>query len=334
MGKQCPKVLLDTNVWRALADAGAGEMLRRVAKRSRAKVQIAPAVVYEALRTPDVGVRGKQLALMTDPEWARLMPEAYSESQEVLAEAKRRRPQWLRNDPDTQSFRRLEHDWRRSKGGFWDRARLDTAAEAALVGVLGNRDITLARSDAGYARARYREAGWHFDGIDLAKVKQQPDQPVQGWEGDELEPWRWDALAAFFYAFGLPDGAYVDWLSPFVSLIAARTSGESWVRFWLYDVATLNMKRCWMRWAMKLLQSLRSVSSGTPGDNQLGTYLVECDYLISADRTFVDIVRKCRDSAPFRIAVPVPVSGGERSVSDVAQALDDIGKGRAGGDRR
>jgi hypothetical protein len=261
-GEPHPRVLLDTNVWRDLGDADAGETLRRAAQRAHIVVQIAPAVVYEALRTPDPDTRAKQVELMTRPNWARLMPEAYSESQEVLREIRRVRPEWLRDTPDLQSFRRIEHDWQRPKKGFWDRARSRTAAEAALVGVLGDRDLTLARSDAEYLRARYREAGWHFDSIDLAKVKQRPDHPVQGWEGDELAPWRWDALAAFSYAFRLPDGAYVDWLSPFVSLIDARMSGESWVRFWLYEVVTLNMKRCWMRWAMKLLQSLRSVSSG------------------------------------------------------------------------
>jgi len=62
--------------------------------------------------------------------------------------------------------------------------------------------------------------------------------------------------------------------------------------------------------------------------------LTECDYLISADRTFVDIVRKCRDSAPFTMAVPVSVSSGGRSVSDVAQALQNMGNGRLGGDRQ
>ncbi len=111
------------------------------------------------------------------------MPEAYSESQEVLREIRRVRPEWLRHSPDLQSFKRLEHDWQRSRRGFWDRARFDTAAEAARVAALGDPDLAVARSEAEYLLARYHDAAWQFDSIDLAKVKVQPDRPVQDWGG-------------------------------------------------------------------------------------------------------------------------------------------------------
>ena len=81
-----PRVVLDTNVWRDLADADAGEMLRRTARSARVVVQIPPAVVYEALRTPNADTRAKQIELMSrclqvlgrttsdDPELPRLWP--------------------------------------------------------------------------------------------------------------------------------------------------------------------------------------------------------------------------------------------------------------------
>jgi hypothetical protein len=332
--KPRPRVLLDTNVWRDLADADAGDTVRRVARRAGVTVQIAPSTVYEALRTGNPEIRSRMIDLMERSGWVRLMPEAYSGSQEVLREIRRLRPQWLRSVPDIQSLKRLEHDWARSRGGFWDRARFDTAAEAERVRVLGDQDLAVARSDAEYLRARARDAGWSFDSIDLAKVKQRSAFPVWGWDGDDVEPWRWAAVAAFSAALKSPDHAYAEWLSPFVNLAGARASRESWVRFWLYDVATLNMQRSWIRWAVEVLQSLRTVSPGTPCDNQLSTYLIECDYFISADGAFVSIVEKCRASASFRIASPVRVPGGGRSVSDVAQVLHKIGEARAGGDRR
>jgi hypothetical protein len=73
-------VLLDSNVWRYVADDDAGRELQRVAHAANVTIQIVPSVVYEALRTEDSVLRQKLIALMTDSHWLRLMPEAYHES--------------------------------------------------------------------------------------------------------------------------------------------------------------------------------------------------------------------------------------------------------------
>jgi hypothetical protein len=44
------------------------------------------------------------------------------------------------------------------------------------------------------------------------------------------------------------------------------------------------------------------VTEGTPGDTQLGTYLVEVDIMLSADKVLVNIANRCRKDAPFTIA--------------------------------
>ena len=67
------------------------------------RVQIAPAVVYEALRLRDVPLRNRLVALMTNRRFERLMPEAYNEAMEILAEIRRLRPDWLAPIPTTLS---------------------------------------------------------------------------------------------------------------------------------------------------------------------------------------------------------------------------------------
>jgi hypothetical protein len=316
-----PKILLDANVWRYLADAEAGDDLRHASLRCGATILIAPSVVYEALRTKDPPLRQKLIELMTRRGWVRLLPEAYSESAEVLNEIRRLRPQWLRANPDIQPLTRLKRDWARAHGGFWDRARLDTSGEAARLSALTDGGILAsARSDAQERRMNMTDSGLSFDKIDLKTVSGKPPGPIAGWDGDLIEPWRIAAHCVFSVALNLPQGGYVDWLLPMIDL--RRVPSSSWARFWFYEVEAVNMPRCWMRWAFETLQSLRKVSEGTPCDAQLSTYLTECDHFVSADRVLVSMIQKCRDSAPVRVALAWPVPGGRDCVPALLSFLE------------
>ena len=93
-------LLLDTNVWRYIADDRAGREVARVAERAAVRVCIAPAVVYEALRCGDPCLRAALVRLMTDAAWSRLMPEAFDEANELQDEIRRLRPGWLLSPRD------------------------------------------------------------------------------------------------------------------------------------------------------------------------------------------------------------------------------------------
>jgi hypothetical protein len=80
------RVLLDSNIWRSLADNCLRDELRRHSIKFGVDIQIAPAVVYEALRTKNYELRKALITVMTDARWTRLMPEAYEECQELLSE--------------------------------------------------------------------------------------------------------------------------------------------------------------------------------------------------------------------------------------------------------
>ena len=116
--------LLDTNVWRYVVDQRAQVALRSAARASGSDFLVTPAVVFETLRMGDAGLRDTFVRLMTDPRFVRLMPEAYTESWEILEEIERVRPEWLRQAPDLRSFDRLYKNWSRRSGGFWAGARV------------------------------------------------------------------------------------------------------------------------------------------------------------------------------------------------------------------
>jgi hypothetical protein len=98
--------------------------LLRLTRHGAYEIQIAPTVVYETLRLNDARLRRAILVrLMTNPRFDRFMPEAYSESMEILREVQRIRPDWLRDRPDIPFFRtargKTYSRWRsRSRGTF------------------------------------------------------------------------------------------------------------------------------------------------------------------------------------------------------------------------
>src|SRR4051794_5348345 len=104
-----PKILMDTNVWNYIVDADGIETLRKASRASGVRIVACPAVAYECLRVPDPVVRKRRGKALAREEWSRLMPEAFSEAEDMLAEIRRLRPEWLLGAPDLR-------DWYRNRG--------------------------------------------------------------------------------------------------------------------------------------------------------------------------------------------------------------------------
>jgi hypothetical protein len=126
------RVLLDTNVWSYIVDVDAASEFQRIVKFSKLTMVVAPSVLFEVLRIRDNHTLRRALVdLITFNRWRRLMPEAFSETQELLCEIQRCRPEWLRSQPDKDKFMALLHDWKKTSGS-WGRVRLQTAREATV----------------------------------------------------------------------------------------------------------------------------------------------------------------------------------------------------------
>jgi hypothetical protein len=131
LNEDTPRILLDTNVWRAVADANAGQRLALAAARRGLAIAVAPSVVYETLRFKDVALRNRILRIQTSRKWVRLLPEAFSECAEILAEVRRLHPNWMASSPDLSEYERHVRDWTRNMAsskslaglGFWNRLR-------------------------------------------------------------------------------------------------------------------------------------------------------------------------------------------------------------------
>ncbi|WP_315800190.1 hypothetical protein [Bradyrhizobium sp. SZCCHNS3002] len=319
-GKQ--RVLLDSNVWRYVIDSKCQGALLRVARTGGYAIQIAPAVLYEAFRIGDSALRSALIKLMTDLRFRRLMPEAYSESVEILHEVERLRPDWLRTSPQLTLIRRLEKDWTRKTGGFWVRCARSPQSEAQFIQRLEGPMMDNARGQAQFARKEMIEAGWKTN-PPMDKTLVRFSHPVPGWRGDDIEAWRVDALAALSYSLGIRGDPYRDWLGPFIELDRGLLRSTDWVEFWLYSVESRNVPRQWMRWAHSFAQRFRKVTPGSPADSQLFTYFLDTDLVISADRALIEILDECRPFAPCPLPAARAIAGGAAGVTELLRILNN-----------
>ena len=315
------RAILDSNIWRYVIDNSSQGHLLRLARVGSYDVQIAPAVLYEALRLKDAQRRASLVRLMTNSRFHRLMPEAYSESMEILREIERVRPDWLRDDPDLQFFNRLKNDWARKISGFWVRCSRSAAREAGFVSALEGELIEDALAQTQLAREEMRELEWKRN-PPMDKTLGGFHRLIPGWNGEMVEAWRWDSLTGLTYGLAGRGNPYRDWISPFVELDDGLLGSAGWVEFWLHLADKHAIPRQWMRWAHSFAQRFRRVTPGSPGDTQLFTYFLDTDVVITADKALLEILDECRPYAPCQLPDGKLIPAGNAEVVNLLRLLE------------
>jgi hypothetical protein len=306
------RVLLDSNIWRYFVDAGAVGRLVSAVQRSGRKLCVAPACLYEATDCGTPDLRKAILSAMTLPSWHRLMPEAFCEAEEIKSEIERCRPEWLRAKPNLKEWQALRHDWMRRYGGAWDRATNDPQ----LIQSVQGPTLELARAEA--RDLKEETSAWSSKWRTLPLMSfLATDAPSE----EPVEAWRHQGFRVFTKALSRAGHPYVEWLEGEVDLKLMLLDQASLRRFWLKDCQVENMPRQWLRWAFAFLQRMHKISDGTPVDSQLGTYLLDVDLFITADRILVGIAERCRAEAPFRIASARKTPGGDPGVEAALQEI-------------
>lgn len=309
------RLLLDTNVWSRLIDRGAGEDFYRYAKADKIEVVIAPATLLELLRTPDRSNRRKRVRLVCRSRWTRLPTEAESEAAELVAEIRRLRPRWLRQEPDHQQLAKLHNLWRHQ---IWNAARADTAAivKAAASHAAPEKEALLRDQ-------REQQQSWRADrfllSVDevprrLQEVVVAPHKAAEAWAiargwrpGTRVAPWRFQALDIFYEAlFVAPRRSqrtgehttYADWVGSYLNLEKVARERRELGELLLYAADPAVMSRNWLRWAVHFAQHANRIGIGNPVDAQHAPYLFDADVFITADKRLARILEVVRPSAP------------------------------------
>jgi hypothetical protein len=189
--------------------------------------------------------------------------------------------------------------------------------------MLGGDVLARARDEAQQRRDDMDKKA-HFDSIPLQWVG-KPRGRLPGWAGGQVEVWRlmssglwWSSLVE------APRAAYLDWLAPFLNLGDVANDEASFNSLWLYEVDVKEVPREWLRWAVMLLQSVREVTPGTPGDNQIATYAYDCDLLLTGDKAMVAILDRVRPHAPKPVAQARRLRPDIDPVDQVETILDEL----------
>jgi len=244
------------------------------------------------------------------------MPEAFKEAEEARRTIERRRPHWIDPNPSLGVWHVLKNDW---EVGWWHRASAEPEAEAMRIGDLEGNRMQLARAQAAFNRGQARQASLSFDNLTF-DAQSRPAGWVPGWwDGKPVEPWRLQFAGVLLDALERPRSAYGDWLGPWLGKVTI--DDEDWYKLWLREVTKDEMPLAWLRWAFAHVQATRKTSNGAPVDNQIATYLPECDVFVTADKIFVECVDKVRPHCPVPLGRAARVPANSDAVDAVVEVL-------------
>jgi hypothetical protein len=80
------------------------------------------------------------------------------------------------------------------------------------------------------------------------------------------------------------------------------------------------MAHHWIRWALLVAQLRRRVEPSSVADNQIGSYVLDCDYFVTADKRFAEALHDIVPHSPLRLAQIVLV----RASKDTAPDIEDL----------
>lgn len=327
MPKGCigTRALIDSNIWRYVVDSNEQGSFLDLARSPGVHIQVAPAVVYEALRLQDIPLRNRIIGLMSNRRMVRLMPEAYSESMEILGEIREKRPEWIRRAPDLVFFERLRKDWAKRTGGFWVRVAEEPDREAHRLSRMEVEMVEGSRRQVKEARKEMIAVGWKRN-PPMDKTVGEFHEPTPGWSGEPVDAWKFDSFYGLTSGLSQTANAYRDWIAPFVELDTGLLSSPSWTKFWLHDVEVGKVPRQWMRWAHSFAQRFRTVTSGSPGDTQLFTYFLDTDIVVTGDKALLSILEECRPYSPFPLPKSLLVRGGKEGLEEMFDELHRLSR--------
>lgn len=317
------RVLLDTNVWRYVVDAGFENRLFQVTRRSNFSISIAPAIILETLRMSDVQTRRKIIELQTRECWNRLMPDAFLQCEDVKREMIRTHPEWELKTKNVNLFRKLRYDWIRTKGGFWEKVRTDSDAVAVHYKRQDSPVLTQVREQSKDLRKSVSEKGIPMlNTPSLRDWKGSWRNPING---EELVADAWRVYAETIWGNMLSQqSVFKQWLGCELDIDFLLSYGAlDFVRFWQTEVREELVPREWIRASVYGMQSERKVTDGNPTDSAIAIHALDVDLIASADKNFIAMLNRIQDEAPFKTAHGILVQGGASGAEELLNLLSD-----------
>lgn len=301
------RLLFDTNVWTEIGLRGQAHVLRKGVQSGHVTVLVQPSVLLEIGRTPRPRL-DTILPAITDLTWTTLPTEAYLECSEIVEAIRRHRPAWIRGFPDSSRVATLRNWWTHR---IWVEAR----RSPEFLQLLSRHNTNSHLLEKLYEEQRewkrlLKTSNFIFRHDDAyTNAFEHPDRRLrEGARNELIEAWRFEVAMIMNVDIrrGLEERAsfrdstatYFDWLDPYVNLSAVMNDPGALNDFFYHSVAASDLKRNWLRWAVKWGQLDSKPSVGNAADEQHSAYLYEADLFFSADRRFCRCLEAARRYAP------------------------------------
>jgi hypothetical protein len=315
------KLILDTNIWRYLVESKNKNNLYKCTQDFKCEILVPPAIVIETLRMGDRKLRKKIVELQTRDCWKRLMPDAFLQSQDWMAELLRLHPEWGKKSPDTSNKRRLQYDWIRKKGGFWEKARKNTDAMSEKYYLKDSKTLAIAQKQSKDVRSAVLQDN------KKEKETQSLSTLTGSWTnlvGEEVEMDAWRVYSELIWTNMLRDkkSPFWEWTQEEINLeLILLDYYPQFLEFWRDEADVKKLPREWIRTALYFLQGKHKVTNGNPVDSTISVHLVDADLIASADRNFVSIANQIRGAAPFKTARGVLLEAGNDGVDNLFRMM-------------
>lgn len=299
------RLLFDTNLWSYLGQETRATALSDVLKAAGHEAAVAPHMLTEALRTSEVERRTRTVEMMCSPHWIKLRNAADTLSEELTAEIRRLRPEWLRSRAKTDRLHSMRDYWTKV---YWREARREP--EAVISRLARSELDAIAEAEVARVQAA-NKAAWPYLSGDLASAalsattaENHPDPDPGsrlGWPADTaVLYWRFNARDIWWPEIsrelggpltGHRDDTVQTFLGAFVDLATMRRDRASFNRFFLFDVEAWNVPRAWWEGTVDVVQLGTKLSTSNGADASHATYMPDCDYFATTDKRFEEVLR-------------------------------------------
>jgi len=307
------KIFLDTNVYDYIAKNGFYKKLKDFFQENLCDIIVSLGIVFEIARISDEELRNKcfQVVWKLGTIYPKF-PESYLETQEVINEFKRCRPDWIYSMPHNEKeIWGYVHNYRSIINFFKRNGFLETNESFDEYISLTERAI----SKGNPMDKSVRQALLKYENLEVGSE----DPEIQNLFTPLPDSERfWRSKSSTIWRLALKGDPsmrdYKDWLLP--HLRKTSVGKMEWESFWLRDLNSRNVPRTYVRGLTEYFQLKFRITHGNMIDSNHSLNLVGNHLFLTGDKNYFEVLQKVVRNSTLRIAKPLFVDRNNNDACD------------------